>query len=69
MAASADGHGRTRGEFCYSVIHAVAWTLTDLAGRTSPGRDEVAVALSYLCSRLAAQPSSSTSRRCRALSK
>ncbi len=25
----------------------VAWTLTDLAGRTSPGRDEVAVALSF----------------------
>ena len=25
----------------------VAWTLADLAGRTSPGRDEVAVALSF----------------------
>jgi len=25
----------------------VAWTLSDLAGRTSPGRDEVAVALSF----------------------
>jgi magnesium chelatase family protein len=25
----------------------VAWTLADLAGRTSPGRDEVAAALSF----------------------
>jgi magnesium chelatase family protein len=25
----------------------VAWTLADLAGRTSPGRDEVATALSF----------------------
>jgi magnesium chelatase family protein len=25
----------------------VAWTLSDLVGRTSPGRDEVAIALSF----------------------
>ena len=25
----------------------VAWTLSDLAGRTSPGRDDVATALSF----------------------
>jgi hypothetical protein len=29
------------------VIHAVAWTLSDLAGGTSPGLDEVAAALSF----------------------
>jgi hypothetical protein len=31
----------------YFVIHAVAWSLADLAGRVSPGLDEVGVALSF----------------------
>ncbi len=34
-------------EFCYFVIHVVAWSLADLAGRASPGLDEVATALSF----------------------
>jgi magnesium chelatase family protein len=29
------------------VTLAVAWTLADLAGRSSPGRDDVGVALSF----------------------
>jgi hypothetical protein len=36
-------HPPRSGQICYLVVHAVAWTLADLAGRrTSPGRDEVA---------------------------
>jgi hypothetical protein len=33
-------------QFCYLVAHAVAWSLADLAGRNSPGLNEVATALS-----------------------
>ena len=38
---------QTGPHLCEFVTFAVAWTLADLAGRTSPGRDEVAVALSF----------------------
>jgi hypothetical protein len=37
MAASGDGHGRTRGEFCYFAVHAVTWTLADATTQTSLG--------------------------------
>jgi hypothetical protein len=43
---AADGE-RLGGKFCYCVTFAVAWSLADLAGRDSPGLDEVAAALSF----------------------
>jgi hypothetical protein len=32
---------------CYFGTQAVAWTLSDLAGRDSPSRDDVTTALSF----------------------
>jgi magnesium chelatase family protein len=34
-------------QISYFVAFAVAWSLADLAGRASPGLDEVAAALSF----------------------
>jgi hypothetical protein len=34
-------------EFRYLVTFVVAWTLADLAGRTSPGVEQVGTALSF----------------------
>ena len=41
-------------QVCQAVVLPVAWTLSDLAGRTAPGPDEVAEALGMRLQRVAA---------------
>jgi hypothetical protein len=41
MAARSDGHGRTRGEFCHFVVHAVAWTMASYLGVAPRARKRV----------------------------
>ena len=46
--------GPTSTQFCDVVVLRVAWTLSDLAGRTVPGADDVAEALGLRLQRAAA---------------
>jgi hypothetical protein len=42
------------GDLCWFGVLRVAWTLSDMAGRTVPGSDEVAEALGMRLQRVAA---------------
>ena len=47
LAAGPRRCGRPSPQFCRFAVLAVAWTLADLAGRTSPGVEQVGTALSF----------------------
>ena len=51
---ASDDHFDAGGQFRQVVVLRVAWALADLAGRTVPGRDEVAEALGMRLQRVAA---------------